>query len=60
MKIKNIVWFGFVLVQSGATIQIVFWLVKGNIPNENFRPPPLELYFRVEGCGRTVSATVSS
>ena len=56
MRIRDIVWFGFVLVQSGATMQIAFWLVKGNIPNENFRPPPLEVHFGVRGCGRTDSA----
>ena len=33
-----------------------FWFGKGDIPNENFRLPPLELHFGVGGCGRTDSA----
>ena len=30
-----------------------FWLGKGDIPNEKIRLPPLEVHFRVGGCGRT-------
>ena len=33
-----------------------FWYVKGNIPNEKIRLPPLEVHFGIGGCGRTVSA----
>ena len=33
-----------------------FWLVKGDIPNEKIRLPPLEVHFGVGGCGRTDSA----
>ena len=36
--------------------EISFWFGKGDIPNENFRLPPLEVHFRVGGCGRTDSA----
>ena len=30
--------------------------LKGDIPNENFRLPPLEVHFEVGGCGYTNSA----
>ena len=33
-----------------------FWYGKGDIPNEKIRLPPLEVHFRVGGCGRTDSA----
>ena len=36
--------------------EISFWFGKGDIPNENFRLPPLEVHFRVGGCGGTDSA----
>ena len=34
-------------------MEISFWYVKGDIPNEKIRLPPLEVHFRVGGCGRT-------
>ena len=37
-------------------VEISFWFGKGDIPNENFRLPPLEVHFGVGGCGRTDSA----
>ena len=37
-------------------MEISFWFGKGDIPNENFRLPPLEVHFGVGGCGRTDSA----
>ena len=36
-------------------VEISFWFGKGDIPNEKIRLPPLEVHFRVEGCGRTDS-----
>ena len=36
-------------------VEISFWFGKGDIPNENFMLP-LEVHFRVGGCGRTDSA----
>ena len=36
--------------------EISFWFGKGDIPNENFRLPPLEVHFGVGGCDRTDSA----
>ena len=33
-----------------------FWYVKGDIPNEKIRLPPLKVHFGIGGCGRTVSA----
>ena len=37
-------------------VEISFWFGKGDIPNENFRLPPLEVHFGIGGCGRTDSA----
>ena len=37
-------------------MEISFWFGKGDIPNENFRFPPLEFHFGVGGCGRTDSS----
>ena len=36
--------------------EISFWFGKGDIPNENFRLPLLEVHFGVGGCGCTDSA----
>ena len=41
---------------GGTLMEISFWYGKGDIPNENFRLPPLEVHFGIGGCGRTVSA----
>ena len=43
---------------GGTLMEISFWYGKGDIPNENFRLPPLEVHFGVGGCGRTDSAGV--
>ena len=32
------------------------WYGKGDIRNENFRLPPLEVHFGIGGCGHTDSA----
>ena len=37
-------------------VETFFWFGKGDIPNENFRLPPLEVHFGVGGCGCTDSA----
>ena len=42
--------------REGTHMEISFWLVKGDIPNEKIRLPPLEVHFGVGGCGRTDSA----
>ena len=42
--------------REGTHMEISFWLVKGDIPNEKIRLPPLEVHFEVGGCGRTDSA----
>ena len=52
------IWFGLVCacpIRSDHVI-FTFWYVKGNIPNEKIRLPPLEVHFGVGGCGRTDSA----
>ena len=52
------IWFGLVCacpIRSDHVI-FTFWYVKGNIPNEKIRLPPLEVHFGIGGCGRTVSA----
>ena len=41
---------------GGTLMEISFWYGKGDIPNENFRLPPLEVHFGIGGCGRTDSA----
>ena len=59
LQIKSYLQIGYLQIKNYLQIphmEISFWFGKGDIPNEKYRLPPLEVHFGVGGCGRTDSA----